>query len=293
MKGLAKDLSGARAEDLGLDPATFARIKQYVDNGTVEFKAGSLYKLNFDKWSPDVVEDFALSLNRHVNQVVQKAMVGEDNILFHKDGLMALFWHLKSFPMLAMEKQALRHAKMADSQTTAVFLYGLATAATVFAAKAAIAGRTDDATDPVKIAKGAFGMSNLTGWIPMWTDPVSNMLGIESTKFNSYSRGIDSNVFGIPPAFTTLNRMANIPGAIGHIVSGDYSNNDVRALQATPLIGNAYGFTYMLNAMKHTPESRSAERKEKRAAERAEAAKNKPEPTDAFEEMRDELVTPE
>ncbi|MFN8995860.1 MAG: hypothetical protein ACK5X3_19660, partial [Pseudomonadota bacterium] len=250
MKGLRDDLSGARAEDLGLDPKTYARIKKYVDNGTVEFKDGVLYKLNFDKWDADTAEDFALSLNRHVNQVVQKAMIGEGNILFSTSGIAALFAQLKTFPLLAIQKQVLRNMKFADQEAFATFFYGLATAATAYTAAQAIKGNTQNLNSE-KIAKGAIGYSNMTGWIPMWTDPVMNVLGIDSLKFNEYTRGIDNNVFAIPASITTLNRMANIPGALFNVATGDYTNNDVRALQTTPLIGNLYGFSAALNAMKH------------------------------------------
>jgi hypothetical protein len=58
-------------------------------------------------------------------------------------------------------------------------------------------------------------------------------------------------VFAVPASITTLNRMANIPGALLNVATGDYTNNDVRALQTTPLIGNLYGFSAALNAMKH------------------------------------------
>lgn len=249
MKGLRYDLTNVRAADIGLDDKTFASIKKYVDNGTVEFKDGNLHKLNFDKWDPRTVEDFSLSLNRHVNQVVQKAMIGEGNILFHTDGIAAMFFHLKSFPLLALEKQTLRHLRIADNESLVTVFAGLATAATAYAAKQAISGNTQN-LDSKKIALGAIGYSNMTGWLPMWSDPVMAMLGLNSMKFNSYAQGIDNNVMGIPAALTTMNRMANIPGAIGHIATGNMSNNDIRALQTTPLIGNAYGISAILNSMK-------------------------------------------
>jgi hypothetical protein len=251
MKGLRNDLSTARAEDIGLDAKTFAAIKKYVDNGTVEFRDGSTYKLNFDKWNPTDVENFALSLNRHVNQVVQKAMIGESSLLFHKDGVASLFFHLKSFPMLALEKQALRNLRIADQEALASFFAGLATAGAAFTVRQAINGRTEN-LDLTKIAKGAIGYSNMTGWLPMWTDPVMNVLGIDSLRFNTYAQGIDNNVFSTPAAFTTVNRMMNIPGAVANAVNpfAEMSNNDIRALQTTPIIGNLYGITGILNAMK-------------------------------------------
>ena len=271
MKGLADDLSNVRAEDIGLDPKTFAKIKKYVDNGTVEFKDNALHKLNFDKWDPETVEDFAISLNRHVNQVVQKAMVGESNILFASNGIAALFFHLKSFPMLALEKQTMRHLRIADQEALATFFYGLATAATAYTVRQAVYANTQNLT-PEKIAKGAIGYSNMTGWIPMWTDPVMGMFGFNDLRFNNYARGIDSNVFSTPAALSTLNRMANIPGAVINTVTGNMTNNDVRALQTTPLIGNAYGIGAILNSMKTTAEERAAKRKADAEAKAAEEA---------------------
>jgi hypothetical protein len=249
MKGLANDLSDARAEDIGLTTNLYKRVKQYVDNGTVEFKDGSLYKMNLHKWSVEDAEDFALSLNRHVHQVVQKAMVGESNALFHKDGIASLFFHLKTFPLIAMQKQVLRNARIMDTEALYTFLAGLATAGAAYAVKQTINGNGDKLS-PSAIAKGAFGMSNLTGWIPMWTDPLAGMLGMDSLRFNTYARGVDGNVIGVPAAFPTLNRIANVPGALLDAATLNLSNSDVRALQAIPLIGNAYGMTAIFNAMK-------------------------------------------
>ncbi|MGX9389620.1 hypothetical protein ACWX0O_01720 [Nitrobacteraceae bacterium UC4449_H16] len=260
MAGLANDFSVERAADIGLDAKLYARLaKKYANppvgakkrkTSIVEFKDGSLHKLNLDKWEPEDVEDFALSLNRHVNQVVQKAMAGESSILFHKDGVASLFFHLKAFPMLALEKQAGRNFKMADGEAAYTFLAGLATAAAAYGVKQAINGNTNNMTLD-KLSRGAIGLSNMTGWLPMWSDPVASMLGMDALKFNTYSRGIDGNVLSTPAALTTVNRMSNIPAIPVHAVTGNLSNNDVRALQATPIIGNAYGFTAMFNAMKN------------------------------------------
>jgi hypothetical protein len=259
MAGLAKDLSADRAADIGLDPKLYARIaKKYANppvgakkrkTAIVEFKDGSLHKLNMDKWEPQDAEDFALALNRHVNQVVQRAMAGESSILFHKDGIASIFFHLKSFSLLAIEKQAGRNFKMADAEAASTFIAGLVTAAAAYTVKQGINGNTQNLSVG-KIANGAFGLSNMTGWLPMWTDPVASMLGMDALKFNAYSRGVDGNILSTPAALTTINRMANIPAIPMHALAGNLSNNDIRALQTTPIIGNAYGFTAMFNALK-------------------------------------------
>ena len=249
MAGMRGDLTIARAEDIGLDAQTFAAIKRYATNGTVTFNGGSLERLNFDKWAPEDVENFALALNRHVNQVVQKAMAGESNILFHRDGVASLFFHLKSFPMLALEKQAMRNLRIGDGQALASFFAGLGTAAVAYGVRQAISGNSQNLTTE-KLARGAIGYSNMTGWLPMWTDPIANVLGMDSLRFNTYAQGIEDNVFSSPAAFTTLNKMLNIPGAALNIATGNLTNNDIRAIQTTPILGNAYGITAILNAMK-------------------------------------------
>jgi hypothetical protein len=54
--------------------------------------------------------------------------------------------------------------------------------------------------------------------------------------------------------------MAHIVGAINP--TSDLSHNErVRAMQATPLVGNLYGFSAMFNAMKDTPAERRAAKK--------------------------------
>ena len=259
MAGLANDFSAARAADIGLDPALYARIQRLYVNpsvggrraAAVEFRDGSLYKANFHKWKPEDAEDFTLALNRHVNQVVQKAMAGESNILFHQTGVASLFFQMKSFSLLAVEKQALRNVRLQDGQAAGTFLAGLATAAAAYAVKQGINGNTQNLTID-KIARGAISYSNMTGWLPMWSDPLAEVLGLEGLKFgySGGSRGLPNSVISAPASLSAVNSLMNIPAVAGHALTGNLSNNDVRALQATPIIGKAYGITYLLNQLK-------------------------------------------
>ncbi|MCY1708355.1 hypothetical protein [Pannonibacter sp. SL95] len=234
-----------RFADWGISDALAKKLETYVANGTVEFKDNHLHKLNFQKWSDKDVDEFTYAINRHMNQVVQRALAGESSVLFHKNGLMALMWHLKSFPMLAIQKQFMRHARIADKETVAAFIASMITAGAVVAAKDGINGR-----DSEDLVKRAFGMSNLTGWIPMWTDPVASMLGMDNLKFNEYARGVDAGVIAVPAALPTLNRMLHAPSAMQKVQLDRHSNSDIYALQALPIVGNLYGFSYMWNAMK-------------------------------------------
>ena len=249
LKNGVDGFSPERLHDMGIEPAMVQKLQGYIANGTVEFEGNGLKKMHLDKWVPEDVDDMVYMLDRVSSQLVQKAMIGESSIIFHTSGVAALFAQFKSFPFLAMQKQTLRNARIMDPETVGSFTLGLMTAAAAYSAKQVINLNTDKLT-PVDIAKGAFGMSNMAGWIPMWTDPVANMLGMDSLKFNEYARGIDNNVISTPASLTTLNKLSNVPGAIIDTVTGNASNSTIRAFQVTPLIGNAYGFAAIANALK-------------------------------------------
>lgn len=241
-------ISDARLKDMGLDTHDVAVLQQYVANGTVQFKDGYLHKLNMDKWAPEDAELFAYTLNQQVNTLVQKAMAGESSMFFHRDGAAQLFFHLKSFPMLALEKQALRNSRILDAQTAQTFMYGLGTAAAAYVVRQTVNGRTDNLSWE-KIAKGAFGYSNMTGWIPMWTDPVAAMFGMNGLMFGGYGGRTDviSPLVGIE----TMNRIAKIPGAALGAADLDLSNSDINALSSFPLVGNMIGMGLMWSLMRN------------------------------------------
>lgn len=249
-------ISDQRLVDMGFDKQAMTRFSYYVNQNIVEFDAkGNLKKLNMDQWDPIDAEHFAMTLNANVNQLVQKAMVGESSMIFHKDGLAQLFWHLKSFPMLALEKQALRSARLMDNEAATAFMYGLATASAAYTVKQTINGRTDR-LDYDEIAVGAFSLSNMTGWIPMWTDPLAGMLGMDGIGYSG-PRG-SANILSMPVSLDVLNRMAAAPGALINSVTEGPSTSDINTARVLPIIGNAYGFGYMWNAMKDSIKEQNA-----------------------------------
>jgi hypothetical protein len=180
-------------------------------------------------------------------------MAGESSVLFHKDGIASLFFHMKTFSLLAIEKQVLRNVRLQDGEALGTFLAGLTTAAAAYTAKQAINGNTQNLSLD-KIARGAIGYSNMTGWLPMWVDPMAGMLGLEALKINEFggSRGQAGDILSAPAALSAINGLAHLPAIAGHAVTGSLSNNDVRAMQTTPIIGKAYGVTALLNSLKTT-----------------------------------------
>lgn len=236
----------ALLKDIGINPTKF---KKYIDKGMVEFDAdGYVNKLNIEQWSPADQEDFVLALHRHTNQVVQKAMAGEETMWMHKTvGSMML--HLKSFPLLAMRKQTIRAMATSDGLATATLFMGLATAGLAYEAKQIINGRTER-VNGMEALKGAMSMSNMTGWVPMLTDPAAAVLGMNQLKLSQYGRhNLETGVIPTPAMLPTLNKMSQGIGAANPFA--DLSHNErIRIMQSTPLVGNLYGTSALLNAMK-------------------------------------------
>lgn len=243
----SKPMSASRLHDIGLDADLLARMDVYLRNGTVELVDGRLKKLNLDKWSDADVEDFSLSVNQASYNMVQRAMLGESNVLFNKNGIAALFVQMKQFPLVAVQKQMYRNLRHADSTSSMEFLYGMAMAGAVYSSRQLITGKEDNLTAE-KIAKGAFGMSNMTGWIPMWVDPLAGLLGI-NTNLSGYSRP-GQGVVGMPAAVSAFNQYSMIPAALINLATGTHDNSSIRALEATPVIGKMVGFNYLLNSLK-------------------------------------------
>lgn len=252
-----KLISDRRLEDMGLSAKASERIGKYFKDGTIEYDAdGGIKALNPEKWNPNDFEEFVNVLNRHTSQVVQRALKGEDSLWMHKDAG-AMFMHLKNFTMLSLQKQLLRNARIMDTVSATGFLYGLGTAAAVYSARQGLAGR-EDKLDAEDIARGAFQLSNMTSVIPSFIDPVAQMTGLQDYKINNYGTyGGGSPLIPIPPMFPTLSRLAMAPIGYKHLATGEYTKSDINAIQATPLIGNALGFTYIFNQLKESARTKN------------------------------------
>jgi hypothetical protein len=230
----------ARFEDMGLQADDINALEQLVNNGTVEFvtrgRSTFVNRLNMDKWSPELAETFGSAIVRNMNQIVQKAMPGEESAwMFSHAG--SLMMHLKTFPLLAIQKQVVRNARFMDKEALATVLYGLATAAVASKIRDALDGKERDALDT---AKQAFNYSNMTGFIPMIYDPVMTLLGMDEARINQYGPYNDWT----PPTIKMLNDTLRLPGAVANTVTGEADWHDKQALKAIPFAG-----TYVLSRM--------------------------------------------
>ena len=146
---------------------------------------------------------------------------------------------------MTQEKQFLRNARMADSETAMQFMMGLGITAALSMVRNTIDGRTDR-NDPVNLARQALTMNHMTGWVPMWVDPIAGLLGMKGiTGYADRSEGI----LGASASASYINKLAQL-GVLPVTALNGMSNSEWNAVQAFPIIGNTYGMTAFINAMK-------------------------------------------
>lgn len=265
-----KPFSELRAKSLGLTPANENKILQYFKDGTVEFRDGQVYDLHISKWDYNAFQEFAAVINRNSGQSVQKAFRGEDAWWMHRD-TGAFLMHLKSFTFTALHKQLIRNMRIADQESLAITLFGLATAATAYTAKQYTSGN-QDRLNGEKLMKGMLNYSNMTAPIVQFTDPVFGMLGMDSLQIGNFGNAYNGNnsLLSMPASFNAINRISKIPAAAVRGATGNLTSSDINALQAAPIVGNLYGMGYIANAMRDDLEAEKRKQKtEKEAKEKA------------------------
>lgn len=256
-----KSFSAERLADLGLDDAFMQKQLAHAD---FDPQTGALVRLNMDKWDWQDVQTYQQSMARGASQMVQKALAGESNWAFSSNGLAQLFMQFKSFPLLAVHKQFTRNMRMADHESLNTFFFGLITAGAAYSVRQAINGNTDNLTAE-KIAKGALNYSNMTGWLPMFVDPVLSAAGADMDMSGYSSHGVGS-IIGLPASFGVAEKLVQLPfmpAKLGLAAVGQYEvkNSDISTIQYLPLIGRAYGINGLLNLAK---EDRTSKRKEEK-----------------------------
>lgn len=237
-----------RLKDMGMHPEAFDAFERYVNKGVIK-QVGDDLQMNFDKWSNKDLQAYKLGMNLMAARAVQKILAGEHSLwMLHPVG--QLLGQLRLFPLIALQKQFTRQLRMADKTTTAAMLYNLGVAAIIYSVMETVKGR-GHTLDTEKIAKGAINYSPTTGWMPMATDPLAEIMGLQSLKLNKYGPPgrATEGILPTPPVLPTLNRIGHLPGAILGAVDG-VDRNEASAYSAIPILGSTYGFSALFNYMK-------------------------------------------
>ncbi|QXV74301.1 putative internal virion protein [Rhizobium phage RHEph15] len=243
IKGTVPDaISAERLAQIGIDPAMLSELKKVAQHVTMN--GNNVESLNTKAWgNAALVDDFGRAMGIATDQLVQKARLGESNAFFAGNGIASMFGQFLSYPLTAITKQAARNAYAGDTEAMYQAMYGFVMAGMVGMSKAVVAGRYED-LNPVTFAKQGFVQANITGWVPLVSDPLMSLLGADSLKFNPYG-----DVIRTPPPVDVLNRTLKAPSSIAGILTGDLSKENMRNLRYLPLIGNWYGMTALTNRL--------------------------------------------
>lgn len=220
-------------DDLGLDQAQLNELSILVETGVIEFDAtnGFVNRMNVDQWSVELQEVFGTGVMRNINQLVQKAVAGEQDAWMHTS-VGSIMTHLKTFPMSAVNKQLIRHMRSGnvDNVAIAAVLYGLGTATVAAAARSAMNGTLEDDMQSGALLRKGFMYSNMTGWTSNYYDPLMVMLGLEGYAVNPYAdrQGIQ------PPILSWAEDAWRLPGAAAAAVAGTAGYKDKTALKTLP-----------------------------------------------------------
>ena len=229
------EAGGRINRDLALTDDHYAAIKQLIDNGTIVFKTEKTVlgdmtyvdRLNIHQWDQTLAQDFAAALNRSVNQQVQRAMAGESSRWMHTTWGSAVT-HLQTFPILSVQKQFFRNALSRDGQAVITALAAYGTAYMAMSLRDLVTGAERSNEDRAKMA---FGYSSMTGWMPLYSDPLMSLLGLEDYRVNTF--GPYARPMSVPMV-DTFNNIYRAPGAIKDALVGEEDWTDRQALRAIP-----------------------------------------------------------
>lgn len=238
-----------RLLDLGLDDEMADQLQNYINKGVVKYDKDGNLTMGFDKWKPEDLQSYKLAMHTFVSRTIQKNLPGEVPYWATKQ-FGQFVTQLRMFPIQAAQKQFLRNMRHADRTTIGSLLWNLGIAGIIYSVSETMKGRGDDLT-PERIAKGAINYAPTTGWMPMVTDPLAEIMGMPELRMNKFGppgRATDG-IIPVPPAIPTMNRMLHIPGAALGSLNG-IDRNEASALSSLPIIGNTYGFSALFNYIK-------------------------------------------
>jgi hypothetical protein len=236
--------SAARMEDIGMAPNQLDDAIKQINKHAVFDANGTMTELGLTKWPEDTAEQFAIAINRHTAQVVQRQLAGETSNWMHKT-VGSLLTQFRTFPIVAFEKQLLRNMKYHDQATMSTLLYGFAVSYGVQSLKAGLLGNNElEQQDIMKQTVNYMGMMSVLPEI----GTLANQLGIAPDVLNTRKMGHTGNyasefsVLDFIPAAGQVNNIAKAVSLPFKAMSGDVTDSDIRgAFLAVPLSTTVFG----------------------------------------------------
>lgn len=245
VRGVDGGFSEARLYQMGATEEFVRDLKSVADKMEYDPATGDVIRMNIASWRDGDLEYRLLNtLNTFTDQQVQRAIAGESNTLMAGNGVSSLFTQFLTYPMQAINKQMARQSFAGDTEALYTAMYGFLFGGTIGMAKVVTSGRYED-LDLQTFAKSGFQNANLTGWMPNFSDPLLELVGMDDWKFNP-NGGIIRN----PPAISVLNSIATAPFAGVRAMFGDFSSENMNKMRLIPMLGNHPAWVSLINALK-------------------------------------------
>tara|TARA_Y100000296_G_scaffold66371_1_gene78394 strand:+ start:23944 stop:27360 length:3417 start_codon:yes stop_codon:yes gene_type:complete len=232
------ELADRIIRDFGLDTEDVSEIFDLINKGVIDVD-GKYVKLNSNQWSDKLRENFGVGVLRSVNQQVQKGMAGESSA-WMSSYMGSLLTQLKTFGLLALQKQLVRNIRVQRSQAYIPALWQLGFGYSVLSIRDKLNDKERSFEDRARLAAV---YNPMLGGVAMAIDPVSSMLGFDDFNVSPYGNYAS---FISVPATETVDRLLQAPGAIRKWASGDDDWEDRRNMRSMFFM-NLYGMQRILD----------------------------------------------
>ena len=233
-----KHLDNKFFDEIGLNPKTVNEIQKRLESGDITFNGKSLDGLNLKGWSVEAGNNFAVAMNRHMHQVVQKSLAGENS--YWMDGTLgAMMMQFRNYPVAAMGKQLGRSVR--TGQFPQVAMYSAATATLAYNLKLTLQNKDTSSWTPEQHAMGAMSMASPAGLLPDMATLSMQMMGMEGQmRLGEYSN----------PVLSTGHALISSPLAVKNLATGEGTKGDISTLQTITPFSNILGMSALFNTAK-------------------------------------------
>ena len=226
-------------DEIGLDAGTIKEINKRIKSGDITFENGGLSQLNLSNWSVSAGNNFAVAMNRHMNQVVQKSLAGESS--FWMDSTLGkMMMQFRNYPVAAMGKQLTRAVRQGNA--TGLFVYSTMSAALAYNIKNAVQNKDTSGVSTHDHVVRMMSMSSPAGLLPDMYTTTMSMMGNEDLggRLTEYSN----------PTLSLLNAGMKSPQAAANILSGEGTKGDINTMATITPFSNILGVSAYLNTLK-------------------------------------------